>query len=125
MRNLKELVSEVVESNKKSTRNSFNTNDWLLSNLLDKKVKRSEVIKMITFDRLNLVQDLDKKTDQEIKKLILKLSVTSKNGLDTSVSDSNNNSSFSYNDRFKDYKLLKIGSGDGQILSIVRTKNEK
>lgn len=111
MKNLLEVVKgRTQELSKKSTK-SFNTNDWLLENLLDREVERHEVINEIIVARIKHSNiDIEKMEDEERGELIDKLYKTSKNGLDTSVSDSNNNSSFSYNEKYNDYKLIKNGS---------------
>lgn len=119
--NLLELIKTRTNELKNDSKSKFNTNDYLLEILLNKKIERTDVIDMIISKRLELMNlDLEKMKKDELNELIDKLFKTSKNGLDTSVSDSNNNSSFSYNDRFKDYKLIKSGS----TLSIIKT-NEK
>lgn len=111
MKNLLEVVQNRTKDLAKSNRTSFNTNDWLLANLLDKEYERSEVINMIIVARIQHGNhDVDKMTEAELDKLVKSLFKTSKNGLDTSVSDSNNNSSFSYNPKYDDYKLIKNGS---------------
>jgi hypothetical protein len=120
MKNLLDLVSvrtKELNSSKKSS--TFNTNDFLLETILDKKMERKQVINLIIVKRIEMSEtDIDKLNDKDLKVLIDKYYKTSKNGLDTSVSDSNNNSSFSYNIRYEDYKLLKTGS----FLEIVKIK---
>ena len=112
---IKARTSEIATSN----RSAFNTNDFLLENLLDKKIKRSDVIDMIIAKRMEILginadtKDLDAQID--------KLYKTSKNGLDTAVSSSNNNSSFNYNAKYEGYDLIKEGS----MLSIVKSKTSK
>lgn len=111
------MISQRTVQFKKSKKSTFNTNDFMLEVLLNKKIKRSEVINMIIERRIELSGvELNKMKSAEINKLIDKTYITSKNGLDTSVSDSNNNSSFSYNDKYKDYKLIK----QGEFLSITK-----
>lgn len=114
MKNLLEVVQNRTKDLQKKQTKSFNTNDWLLDNLLNKKVERSEVINMIIVSRIkHLGIDVDKLNESELDKLIKKLYKTSKNGLDTSVSDSNNNSSFSYNKKYDGYRLVKTGGKIG------------
>ena len=111
MKNLLEVVKNHTKDLQKKNTKSFNTNDWLLDNLLNKTYERNEVINMIIVGRIkHLNIDVDKLSKDELDKLINKLYKTSKNGLDTSVSDSNNNSSFSYNKKYEGYRLVKSGS---------------
>lgn len=114
MKNLLNVVKERTQDLNKSNKTKFNTNDFLLEILLNKKILRNEVIQIITSKRLELLghteETLSKMKEDELNDLIQKLYKTSKNGLDTSVSDSNNNSSFSYNPSYSDYKLIKDGS---------------
>lgn len=111
MRNLQELIAKRSETLSKNSRSSFNTNDFLLETLLNKTMERSDVINLIIEERLKRSNvDLDKVKADELNSLIDKLYKTSKNGLDTSVSDSQNNSSFSYNESYDGYKLIKKGS---------------
>lgn len=112
MKNLLDVVSSrTKELNSSKKTSTFNTNDFLLETILNKKMERKEVINLIIVKRIELSEiDTDKLNDKELKTLIDKFYKTSKNGLDTSVSDSNNNSSFSYNTKYEDYKLVKSGS---------------
>lgn len=108
MKNLMNIVQSTTKNLATAQKKSFNTNDWLLENLLNKSVNRHEVINMIIVARIKHEGiDTDKLQAAELEKLIKRLYKTSKNGLDTSVSDSNNNSAFSYNERYRDYKLIK------------------
>lgn len=97
-------------------RSSFNTNDFLLEILLDKKIKRSDVIDLIIAKRLEL-NEVGVET-KDFDTIVEKMYKTSKNGLDTSVSDSQNNSSFSYNEKYSGYTLSK----QGNVLSISKAK---
>lgn len=123
MKNLLEVVKgRTQELNKKQSK-SFNTNDWLLDNLLDREVERHEVINEIIVARIEHGgYKIDDMKEDERGELIDKLFKTSKNGLDTSVSDSNNNSSFSYNPKYDGYELIKNGS---KIKVVKSTKKSK
>lgn len=115
MKNLLDSVRNRTKELSKKNSSKFNTNDFILDLLLNKKMNRSDVIDHIIVKRLELSNIKESDLNDEI---IDKFYKTSKNGLDTSVSDSNNNSSFSYNERFKDYKLIK----DGSTLEIKKMK---
>ena len=117
MRNLKELVSVRISELNNGSKGKFNTNDFLLETLLNKTIDRTKMIELILLKRLELEgitdESISKMTKEEQSKVmdrIEKLTKTSKNGLDTSVSDSQNNSSFSFNEKYSDYKLIKKGS---------------
>lgn len=122
MRNLQELIAKRSETLSKNSRSSFNTNDFLLEVLLNKTIDRADVINLIIEERVKRSgTDVSKLKETELNEMIDKLYKTSKNGLDTAVSDSQNNSSFSYNENYEGYKLIKKGS----TLSIVKVADEK
>lgn len=119
MRNLSEVIRKRTAELNNNSSSKFNTNDFLLEILLNKKIDRSEVINKIIEERIRRSEkDFEKMSDKEFNSEVDKLFKTSKNGLDTSVSDSNNNSSFSYNERYSDYELIKKGS----TLEIIKRK---
>jgi hypothetical protein len=99
--------------------NKFNTNDFILEILLDKKIDRNEVVLLITEERLKR-KNIDE-NHKNFDSILMKEFKTSKNGLDTSVSDSNNNSSFSYNQKYEDYELIK----DGSKIGVIKKSNVK
>ena len=108
MKNLLEQIK--TRTNELSTSNSvrFNTNDFLIELLLNKEMSRNDVIDHIISKRIEISGvDVEKMNSDELNELIDRLYKTSKNGLDTSVSDSQNNSSFSYNEAYEDYELIK------------------
>ena len=118
MTNLLETIKKRTAELKTTNSTKFNTNDFLLEVLVDKKIDRNDVVDLITARRIEMM-NLDQKIDQkEFHAIIDKTYKTSKNGLDTSVSDSNNNSSFSYNAKYDGYKLIK----ENNTLSIVKIK---
>lgn len=114
-----EVVKQRTQDLSKKSTTSFNTNDFLLELLLNKEMDRRDVIDHIIVKRIEHNNiDFESLNDKDKDELIQKLFKTSKNGLDTSVSDSNNNSSFSYNSKYDNYKLIKKGS----TLKIVEVK---
>ena len=116
MSNLLNVVRNRTKDLNKKQSSAFNTNDWMLENLVGKSIERREVIDMIIVARIQHQEiDTEKMKAEELDALIDKLYKTSKNGLDTSVSDSNNNSAFSYNQKYEDYKLVKKGSKIGIV----------
>lgn len=119
MKSLLEVIKTRTVELQKSSSSAFNTNDFIVDLLLDNKMERRDVIDHIIAKRIELTgKDIDKMKSEDIDALVGKLYKTSKNGLDTSVSDSQNNSSFSYNQKYADYKLNKVGS----TLEIVKVK---
>lgn len=116
MSNLLNVVRNRTKDLNKKQSSAFNTNDWMLENLVGKSIERREVIDMIIVARIEHtigVSEFEKLDDKAKGAMIDKLYKTSKNGLDTSVSDSNNNSAFSYNKKYEGYKLVKSGSKIG------------
>lgn len=102
------MIQERTKDLQKSKSSKFNTNDFLLEILLDQEIERDDVVLMVLEKRLR-DQGIDE-NHKDFPEACDKLYKTSKNGVDTSVSDSNNNSSFSYNEKYNDYKLIKKGS---------------
>ena len=81
------------------------------------KLSRVELIAQISLDRLQAEHgDLN---EEDMIKIIMSdefkaINKTVKNGLDTSISRSNNNSSFHYNETYSQYKLEEV-AGKFQI----------
>ena len=123
MLNLQELALKATKSNVVKLTKKENVNDSIVRILYDggEKLTRIELISRISLDRLiseHSKEKLQKLTEVEFKKLIQPVSKTVKNGVDTSVSDSQNNSSFSYNPKYSHLKLVKTGDK----LSVVDAK---
>lgn len=122
MLNLSELSLEMTKKNVVKSTKKECVNDSLVRILFKdkKKLTRIELINQISLDRLieeHTEEKLIKMTQEnmsEFEKLMKSTNKTVKNGLDTSISNSNNNSSFSYNEKYSDMKLECI-SGKYQI----------
>ena len=106
MKSLQERLLEITVQNtvKKSVKTSIN--DLILKVLTEKneKLSRPEIVSRIAklryedeFKKELKDSDLDK---PEVLEDLLKIIKTVKNGVDTSISKSNNNSSFHYNENF-------------------------
>jgi len=123
MLNLQELALSATEANVVKSTKKENVNDAIVRILFDgkKSLTRVQLISAISLDRLvveHTEAGLQKLTEAEFKALIKVTNKTVKNGVDTSVSDSNNNSSFSYNAKYAHLKLIKTGNE----LSVVAAK---
>ena len=123
MKNLMELALSATEANVVKSTKKENVNDAIVRILFDgqKSLTRVQLISAISLDRLiaeHTEAGLQKMTEKEFKALIAVTNKTVKNGVDTSVSDSNNNSSFSYNPKYSHLKLVKTGDK----LSVVDAK---
>lgn len=122
MRNFSNIIKEVSTKNAKSTSKYLNANDSLVAILYDKKQKltRNEIINQMLEMRLvvdyeteeNFVKEVP--SEAERTKIVEKMWKTCKNGIDTSISHSQNNSSFSYNDKYSHLKL-ELKNGKYQI----------
>lgn len=130
---MSDLLNMAMDATKenvvKSTRKE-NINEALMRRLYHngEKWTRLELINALTVDRLanelgeeetgKMLKDLkaDKQTKEveEFRKKFNKTNMTVKNGIDTSVSNAQNNSSFSYNPKYKEYKLEEV-AGKWQI----------
>ena len=116
MKSLQERLLEITVQNtvKKSVKTSIN--DLILKVLTEKneKLDRSELVSRIAklryedeFKKELKEKDLD---DPKVLEDLLKIIKTVKNGVDTSISKSNNNSTFHYNENFKNYELCEMNN---------------
>ena len=116
MKSLQERLLEITVQNtvKKSVKTSIN--DLILKVLTEKneKLDRSELVSRIAklryedeFKKELKESDLD---NPKVLEDLLKIIKTVKNVVDTSISKSNNNSSFHYNENFKNYELCEINN---------------
>ena len=123
MLNLQELALSATQKNVVKSTKKENVNDAIVRILFDgqKSLTRVQLISAISLDRL-IVEHSEEKLSAmkkaEFEALIEITNKTVKNGVDTSVSDSNNNSSFSYNAKYAHLKLIKAGNE----LSVVAAK---
>ena len=113
MLNLNELALKATQKNVVKSSKKESVNESLVRILLDdaKKLTRTQLISQISLDRLiaeHTKPALEKMTEAEFKSLITPVNKTVKNGLDTSISHSNNNSSFSYNDKYSHLELNEV-----------------
>lgn len=122
MENLLELAINATRENVVKRSRPENINDAMLRVLYTEKkgpMKRTNLIAKISLDRMvhdhgeeqvtkwaeEKAAGKSTKFDDEMKNY----NKTVKNGIDTGVSDSNNNSAFSYNPKYKEYELIKTG----------------
>jgi hypothetical protein len=129
MKNLDQIINKVSSKNSKSTSKYLNANDSLVEILYKKnqKLTRSEIIKQML--KMRILVDYDSEdnfykevpNEQEQDQIVEKMWKTCKNGIDTSISNSQNNSSFSYNDKYSDLKL-ELKNGKYQITKIENKK---
>ena len=110
MLNLNELALKATQKNVVKSTKKESVNESLVRILFDdaKKLTRTQLISQISLDRLiaeHTEPALEKMTEAEFEALIIPVNKTVKNGLDTSISHSNNNSSFSYNDKYSHLEL--------------------
>lgn len=102
----KNLVKRGNESSKKTN------NDYLLELLLDSTpLTRIEIVSKIALKKMAeklerevLAKDFE---DENFNVDFNKMIVTTKNAVDTSISKSNNNSSFHFNPKFAEYEMLE------------------
>ena len=123
MLNLQELALSATQKNVVKSTKKENVNDAIVRILFDgqKSLTRVQLIATISLDRLIVEHSKEKLSAMkkaEFEALIEITNKTVKNGVDTSVSDSNNNSSFSYNAKYAHLKLIKAGNE----LSVVAAK---
>ena len=125
MKNLTKLQEKALlltKNNIVKKSRSKSMNDRILEILKDGKVvKRIDLVNMITVERMlekYSEKELDTKfdeLDEDFVKEFNKMNRTCKNGVDTSLADGQNNACFSYNEKYKDYQIVK----DNDLISII------
>ena len=133
MENLLELAINATRENVVKRSRPENINDAMLRVLYTEKkgpMKRTNLIAKISLDRMvhdhgeaEVTKWAEEKAagksttfDDKMKEY----NKTVKNGIDTGVSDSNNNSAFSYNPKYKEYELVK----EGDTINIVKRQSK-
>jgi len=131
MTDLLGMAMSATQRNVVKTARKENINEALVRRLYKKgqRFTRLEMINALTVDRLS--QEMSEEqigkglasyekdgklndSEKEFQKEFNKTNMTVKNGIDTSVSHSQNNSSFHYNEKYSDYKLEEV-AGKWQI----------
>jgi len=128
MKNLFDFSKEVLFEKEGSKNFKFKSiNESLLNLELGKEYGRDELRILISNERMLSKYGEDgilKMNEKEKKDIWFKISVSVKNGLDSSISESNNNSSFNFNSRndgiCKGFELCK--SGSSSVISINKIK---
>lgn len=101
------VENQNVSKKKAKTFNQRIVDELGTDEMIGKKVERYDLINRIAFARAQdegLEIDL---TNPEFVKAYQKLSITCRNGVDTSVANGHTNSNFSFNEKFKAWKLHK------------------
>ena len=135
MKNL-DLLNKALEvttknvTKKRGSSNRITTNDRLLKLLFgdDKEaLTRVEIVNHITYQRMEekLKRELIDEDFENEQFLIdwAKLSKTVKNSVDTSISKSNNNASFHYNEKYNDYLMVITPENKYKVI-LKESKNE-
>lgn len=129
--NAKELSAkllELTEANTVKRQSVANVNDLLVEVLLEPKARmtRVELINAVAIKRFEAKYGpglLDQITSQpELTENFVKIVKTVKNGIDTSLSRSNNNSSFHFNARYAKYLLIE--NTDKTYEMVLKSKHE-
>lgn len=140
MKDLLSMAMTATQNNVVKTTRKENINEALMRRLYHKgqKFTRLEMINALTFDRMlqemseeELTKGLESyekegklsDSEKEFQKKFNKTNMTVKNGIDTSVSHSQNNSSFHYNEKYNDYKLEEV-AGKWQITDAKSTQEK-
>lgn len=113
MKNLMEMALTATKNNVVKSTKKENVNDSLVRILLDdgKKLSRTHLIAHISLDRLiseHGEKHMESIDQNEFDTLMKATNKTVKNGLDTAISKSNNNSSFHYNEKYKGMLLAEV-----------------
>lgn len=113
MKNLHERLLELTIANTVKRPVEMNVNDLLVEVLLESKAKltRVELINEVSIKRFEqkfgpgLLEEVA--SNPELLESFVKIVKTVKNGIDTSLSRSNNNSSFHFNQKYAKYMLIE------------------
>ena len=106
---------EQVKTRTKETmskgKTTFSTKQWFVDNLLNNKKSKVDIIAEIATARIETFNpDYKSLKPEELQKLIDKTMITAKNGVETTVANSQNNSAFSFDPAYAEYELIKYGS---------------
>ena len=127
MKNL-DLLNKALEvttknvTKKRGSSNRITTNDRILKLLFEDKLEltRVEIVNHITYQRTEESMDREITSEdfknEEFLASWAKLSKTVKNSVDTSISKSNNNASFHYNEKYNEYLLVVSKLGTYKII---------
>lgn len=130
MENLLNLAIDATKKNVVKRTRPENINDAMLRILYEEDkgpMERTHLIARISLDRMIAehgeaeVERLATEERPKFDDMMEDYNKTVKNGVDTGVSNSNNNSAFSYNQKYKEYELIKEGS----TLDIVKRSDKK
>lgn len=130
MENLLNLAIDATKKNVVKRTRPENINDAMLRILYEEDkgpMERTHLIARISLDRMIAehgeaeVERLAAEERPKFDDMMEDYNKTVKNGVDTGVSNSNNNSAFSYNQKYKEYELIKEGS----TLDIVKRSDKK
>ncbi len=115
MKNLLEMAILSTEKNVVKSKTTRNINSYLHEILFEKKQKltKENIIGIISFERLKIKSpiELNKiQTQEEMDKFIKSENITVKNGFETSWCQGQNNSSYHFNEMYKNYKFEKVGN---------------
>ena len=114
MKDLLSMAIAATEKNVVKSSTTKNINSYLFEILFEKKQKltKENLIGIISFERMSLKdpQGLTKiENVEQMTKFLKGENITVKNGFETSWSKAQNNSSFHFNETYKNYKLEKVG----------------
>lgn len=110
--NLLAMTAEIVNSSMASKSSRKSMNDFLLEVLLDvdKPMTKPEIVAKIAYLRLldKNTEDYYNSLDQDkLKKLLAAEIKTTNNGFDTATCNGKTNSSFTFNEAYSKYNLIK------------------
>ena len=115
MKNLMEMALKATEANVVKRATKENVNDAIFRILFEdgKKLTRVQLIAAISLSRVldenGGEAEVQKWSEKKFDDAMKDVNKTVKNGVDTSVSHSNNNSSFHYNEKYEAYTLQEVG----------------
>lgn len=123
MRNFNEIIKKANAKNSKKKSKYPNACDSMFEILYKKnqKLRRDEIIDEMVKIRVEIdygaIENFPKEVQDEAEQdaIVEKMWKTCKNGIDTAISDSQNNSSFSYNEKY-DHLKLELKNGKYQIV---------
>ena len=121
MKNLMEMALKATEANVVKRATKENVNDAIFR-ILYKEGQKLERVQLIAAISLSRVLDensgeaeVQKWTKEKFEDAMKDVNKTVKNGVDTSISHSNNNSSFHYNEKYDAYTLQEV-SGKFEVI---------
>lgn len=132
MKTLQELALAQTRNNITTTSSRKSISDSLVELIKDNPMTKVDIVSAITLDRLqessSVEINADNFMDDDVQKKFSSINKTVSNGFDTAVCNGKTNASFSFNEKYNQYTLVKdkgMYSIVDKVVETVETKKTK